>query len=275
MKIKFVLLCSSLVFISTLKAQLLNTNINKDSILNTYTSLNDTTISDSIMIDTVSKLKLSPYAFNTVSGVTNFKNLFVYDFGINVTKSISKNKKINISLLYRTSAPILDQYWGSRAMVMNSDISSGILYIRYDYFPFLNIKKHTFFRSLKFTTGLQYLNNPIYSFKASLRDAVKWGQLTFTPDEVGWVNLVLKTNNFQPTIGFGYDNFFASKTFSIGIDAGGVYNGYPKVDMTAHNMLSQTVASAPRLEYNLRSYSIIPYAQLNFQYHFKSKKNGK
>jgi hypothetical protein len=210
-----------------------------------------------------------------VAGVTNFKNLFVYDFGMNLTKAISLNKKINISILCRTSAPILDQYWGSRAMVMNSDISSAIIYFRYDYFPFLNIKKHRFIKNIKFTTGLQYLNNPNYSFSASLRDAVKWGQLTFTQEEVGWVKLLLKTNKLQPTIGIGYDNFFSNNQYSIGIDAGAVYNGYPKVEMTAHNMLSQTVLSAHRLEYNLRSYSIIPYAQFNLQYHFKSRKNGK
>jgi hypothetical protein len=211
----------------------------------------------------------SKFAINSVAGVTNFKNLLVYDFGINVSKAISGKSKINFSLLYRTSAPILNQNWGKYPMVMNSDISSGILNFRYDYFPFLEIEKYKILRKVKLTGGVQYVENPNYSFKASLRDAVKWGQLTFSQEEVGWVDLNLKTNKLQPTLGIGYDGFFIDKKLTFGFDAGGVYSGYPIVKMLAHNMLEQTVNNAPRLEYNLRSYSVIPYLQFNIQFHFK------
>lgn len=211
----------------------------------------------------------SIFAINSVAGVTNFKNLLVYDFGINLSKAISDKSKINLSLLYRTSAPVLYQNWGRYPMVMNSDISSGIINFRYDFFPFLDIEKYKIFRKVKLTAGLQYVENPNYSFKASLRDAVKWGQLTFSQEEVGWVDLTLKTNKLQPTLGIGYDGFFITKKLTFGFDAGGVYSGYPIVKMLAHNMLEQTVDNAPRLEYNLRSYNVIPYLQFNIQYHFK------
>jgi hypothetical protein len=209
----------------------------------------------------------SDYAINSIAGVTNFKNLFVYDFGVNLTKAISEESKINFSLMYRTSAPILDQNWGRYAMVMKSSVGSAIVNFRYDIFPFIDVNKLKFLRNVKLTAGLQYVENPVYSFRASLRDAVKWGQLTFTQDEVGYVDLVLKTNQIQPTFGIGYDEFYLNKRISIGFDAGGVYNGYPNVEMRAHNMLEQTVNNAPRLQYNLRSYNVIPYLQLNLQYH--------
>ena len=211
----------------------------------------------------------SDYAINSIAGVTNFKNLFVYDFGVNITKAVSDESKINLSVMYRTSAPILDQNWGRYAMVMNSNISSGIINFRYDCFPLIDIDKFKIIRNIKITAGLQYVSNPTYTFRASLRDAVKWGQLTFTQDEVGYVDLILKTNQLQPTLGIGYDEFFLNNKLSFGFDFGGVYNGYPNVTMDAHNMLEQTVNSVPRLQYNLRSYNVIPYLQLNLQYHFK------
>ena len=83
------------------------------------------------------------------------------------------------------------------------------------------------------------------------------------------MDLILKTNQLQPTLGIGYDEFFLNNKLSFGFDFGGVYNGYPNVTMDAHNMLEQTVNSVPRLQYNLRSYNVIPYLQLNLQYHFK------
>jgi len=259
MNIKFIFLCLSLVFISALNAQVK---------VRVYDSA-----SGKYYPDTTHHYKIKPqrsnYAINSIAGVTNFKNLFVYDFGVNLTKSISDESKINVSLMYRTSAPILNQLWGNYPMVMHSTIGSGVINFRYDYFPFLDIKKHKLFRNIKLTAGLQYVENPVYSFRASLRDAVKWGQLTFTQDEVGYVDLVLKTNQLQPTLGIGYDEFFLNNKLSFGFDAGGVYNGYPTVTMDAHNMLEQTVKSAPRLQYNLRSYNVIPYLQLNLQYHFK------
>lgn len=261
MNIKFIFLCLSLVFISALNAQV-------QVIVRVYDSA-----SAKFYSDTTHHYKIKPqrsnYAINSIAGVTNFKNLFVYDFGVNLTKAISDESKINVSLMYRTSAPILDQRWGSYPMVMHSTIGSGVINFRYDYFPFLDIKKHKLFRNIKLTAGLQYVENPVYSFRASLRDAVKWGQLTFTQDEVGYVDLVLKTNQLQPTLGIGYDEFFLNNKLSFGFDAGGVYNGYPLVDMKAHNMLQQTVNNAPRLQYNLRSYNVIPYLQLNLHYHFK------
>jgi hypothetical protein len=211
----------------------------------------------------------SKFAINSVVGVTNFKNLLVFDFGINLSKAISAKSKVNLSLLYRTSAPILYQNWGKYPMVMNSDIGSGIMNIRYDYFPLLYSNKYKIFRKIKFTAGLQYVDNPNYSFKASLKDVVRWGELTFSQEEVGWVDLNLKTSKFQPTLGIGYDGFFIDKKLTFGFDAGGVYHGYPIVNMVAHNMLEQTVNNAARLQYNLRSYNVIPYLQFNIQYHFK------
>ena len=259
MNIKLVFLSLSLVFISALNAQV---------IVQVYDSA-----SAKYYPDTTRHYKIKPqrsnYAINSIAGVTNFKNLFVYDFGVNLTKVISDESKINFSVMYRTSAPILDQNWGNYPMVMHSTIGSGVINFRYDYFPLIDIEKFKILRNIKITAGLQYVENPVYSFRASLRDAVKWGQLTFTQDEVGYVDLVLKTNQLQPTLGIGYDEFFLNNKLSFGFDAGGVYNGYPIVTMDAHNMLEQTVKSAPRLQYNLRSYNVIPYVQLNLQYHLK------
>ncbi len=210
----------------------------------------------------------SPYSIGFLVGGKTLKNLFVYDYGITFTDSFAKGQRVGIEVDYRTSGPMLEQKWGNYLMNMESNISSGIGGVNYQWFPFVSCSrevKSKFLKSLKLKTGVWYVGNPVYEFSASLANPVKWGSITFTTEEVGSVATTITTQNFQPYVGLGYDRFYVGKRTNLVLEGGLLYQGKPQVTMTANNMLEQSSTLAPILQNNLGDYQFIPFLQLQLQ----------
>lgn len=210
----------------------------------------------------------SPYSIGFLVGGKTLKNLFVYDYGITFTDSFAKGQRVGIEVDYRTSGPMLEQYWGRYLMKMESDISSGMGGVNYQWFPFVACKrevKSSFLKSLKLKTGFWYVGNPVYEFNASLAKSVSWGSITFTTEEVGSVATTITTQNIQPYIGLGFDRFYVGKRTNLVLEGGLVYQGKPQVNMVATNMLEQSSEVAPILQNNLGDYQIIPFLQFQLQ----------
>ena len=210
----------------------------------------------------------SPYSIGFLVGGKTLKNLFVYDYGITFTDSFAKGQRVGIEVDYRTSGPMLEQKWGSYLMNMESNISSGMGGVNYQWFPFVSCSrevKSNFLKSLKLKTGVWYVGNPVYEFSASLANPVKWGSITFTTEEVGSVATTITTHNFQPYVGLGYDRFYVGKRTNLVLEGGLLYQGKPQVTMTANNMLEQSSTLAPILQNNLGDYQFIPFLQLQLQ----------
>lgn len=210
----------------------------------------------------------SPYSIGFLVGGKTLKNLFVYDYGITFTDSFAKGQRVGIEVDYRTSGPMLEQKWGSYLMNMESNISSGMGGVNYQWFPFVSCSrevKSNFLKSLKLKTGVWYIGNPVYEFSASLANPVKWGSITFTTEEVGSVATTITTQNFQPYLGLGYDRFYVGKRTNLVLEGGLLYQGKPQVTMTANNMLEQSSTLAPILQNNLGDYQFIPFLQLQLQ----------
>lgn len=219
-------------------------------------------------LQTVIHAQTSPWSIGLLAGGKTIKNLFVYDYGITLTKSIAKGQRIGVEVDYRTSGPMLEQKWGSYLMNMESNISSGMGGVNYQWFPFVSCSrevKSNFLKSLKLKTGVWYIGNPVYEFSASLANPVKWGSITFTTEEVGSVATTITTQNFQPYLGLGYDRFYVGKRTNLVLEGGLLYQGKPQVTMTANNMLEQSSTLAPILQNNLGDYQFIPFLQLQLQ----------
>ena len=212
------------------------------------------------------KTKKSPF-------VRDYERLSVYDFGVQVTKSIALGHRIRIEGTYRTSSDFV-QPWGQTFMNMKTDINTPIGGISYEWFPFVRAGakavsiwkfKPNFFHSLKIKAGAWYVNDPVYRFDASLVNAVKWGSIVFTTEEIGSVKTTIATEKIQPYVGLGYDRFYVGKRTNISLEGGLLYQGKPQVGMTATNMLELTYTQAPKLQDNLGDYQIIPFAQILLQ----------
>jgi hypothetical protein len=214
------------------------------------------------------------WSIGLIAGGKTIKSLFVYDYGIQITKSIGLGHRIRIEGNYRTSGPMFEQAWGSYTMNMKTEIGSPMGGISYEWFPFVHAGakavsfwkfKPNFFRSLKIKAGAWYVNDPVYRFDASLVNPVKWGSIVFTTEEIGSVKTTIATEKIQPYVGLGYDRFYVGKRTNISLEGGLLYQGKPQVGMTATNMLELTYTQAPKLQDNLGDYQIIPFAQILLQ----------
>lgn len=214
--------------------------------------------------------KGSRWSIGPVTGFKMIKSLVIYDFGIQLSHSVSTGKRVRVEVSYRSAGSNLAQNWGRIPMNMKTDIGSVLLGAGYDWFPFVASGKHTnFIKSIKVIGGAWYVNKPEYNFEASLVDPLVWGAITFSPDEIGAVATTIKTNKVQPFLGLGYDSFYIAKNINFIINGGILYQGKPQVTMVATNMLKPTEESAARLEHNLASYQFSPFVQLLFQFNLK------
>jgi hypothetical protein len=137
----------------------------------------------------------------------------------------------------------------------------------YEYFPFLDSGRSPLLEALKLKGGLQYVFNPTYRFTSVLAEDVKWGNTTFTREEVGTMYTTITTNKLQPFVAAGYDQFFQDKKFSFGAELGTVYQGQPKVKMVGTNMLEPSASQASIVQNNVKGYQFFPYLQLQFHWH--------
>jgi hypothetical protein len=218
--------------------------------------------------------KSSTLSVGIIAGGKTIKSLFVYDYGLFMTKSLALGHRIRLEGNYRTSGPMFVQAWGRYKMNMQTEISSPMGGISYEWFPFVTAAgssptiwkfKPNFFKSLKLKAGAWYIKDPIYHFEASLIDPVKWGSITFTPQEIGSVKTTIQTEKIQPYIGIGYDRFYVGRNANFSLEGGVLYQGKPQVGMIATNMLELTATQAPILQQNLGDYQLIPFVQIVFQ----------
>ena len=208
-----------------------------------------------------------------ILGAKTINSLFIYDYGIQVTRSISFGHRISLEANYRTSLPIFEQSFGSYLLNFKADIGSPIFGISYEWFPFkqaggsnnLDRKfKYNFLRSLKIKAGTWFMKEPIYRFEINSSNELNGNTFNFTSGEIGWVKMGIETKKVQPFIGLGYDRFYVGKRINIAIDGGLFYQGKPMVSTSASNsnLLSLASTQSTKLQNYLVNFQIIPYLQV-------------
>lgn len=228
-----------------------------------------TNVSNSKEVDTKENLKYSKWSVGPVIDVKIIKSLIVYDVGLRASRSLNDGQRLRVEASYRTSASNLEMNWGTIPMNMKAKIGSLIVGAGYDWFPFVTSgARSPFLKLLKVIGGVWYVDKPDYYFDAGLQDALTWGDLTFSPEELGSVATNIKTNKVQPYLGLGYDEFYRGERLSFSINGGFLYHGKPQVTMVGTNMLKPTEENAARFEQNLSSYKFTPLLQLLLQYNF-------
>jgi hypothetical protein len=208
-----------------------------------------------------------------ILGAKTINSLFIYDYGLQVTKSISFGHRISLEANYRTSLPIFEQSFGSYLLNFKADIGSPIFGISYEWFPFKqagggnNIDRkgnYNFLRSLKVKAGTWFMKEPIYRFEINSANELNGSTFNFNSGEIGWVKMFIETKKVQPFIGLGYDRFYVGKRINIAIDGGLLYQGTPMVSTSASNsnLLSVATTQSTKLQNYLVNFQIIPYLQV-------------
>lgn len=204
----------------------------------------------------------------------------LYDIGIEGSTEIKERQRVNFGIAYRFFAQSIGQKWGTVAISTTSNIQTCKLSASYDYFPFRanfdSSKNRSFFKkltteiknSLKIRVGAQYIIAPTYQFTSVAKDSVSWGTLKFSQEQIGKVVTTVSSNKFQPLIALGIDRIYCGSKISVGGNFGVLYQGQPKVAMTATNMLAETASQAHIVESNIKPYQFLPFGELVVKYAF-------
>lgn len=222
-----------------------------------------------VSLEVEEKEKDSTWSVSPVFGMKKYKNLEIYEVGVQVAKTITENSRVRLDLMYRQNGSEFEQSWGQYNLDNDSDISSVMVGASYEYFPFREVASPFLqgLKAVKFRAGVFYVANPTYGFTSTVNEneVLAWGDLAFTTDQIGALNTEITTNKVQPFLSLGYDNFFQSKYFNLVVETGVNYHGSPQVTMTGTNLIAPTVDQAAVLEENLKQNAYMPFLQIAFQ----------
>ena len=133
-----------------------------------------------------------------------------------------------------------------------------------DVQPFYNAKN--FFRKVVLSTGAAYFPKAKASALVQFDQNYQYGDMTFSPEEVGQLNTVSSWAGFAAYGGVGINNLVSANRFNLGLNLGTYYTEAPEVRITGTNMLEGNSANSKQLQKNMSEYRWLPVLQFNFNY---------
>ncbi len=109
--------------------------------------------------------------------------------------------------------------------------------------------------------GLALRFNPSYSALSTLLDKTMIGAFELNKDQVGYVNVDIKTNKIQPMLGFGY-TIIDKKRFFVTTEAGAYFHGRPKVEMQATGTLHLNTINQDAIQRKITNYRYYPLLKI-------------
>jgi len=135
-----------------------------------------------------------------------------------------------------------------------------------DFFP-------TEGRSFRLTAGIVMNGNELNA-KATPAGTYDIGGSTYLGSEVGSLNATVDFQDVAPYVGMGY-NLVSTENFALGIEGGVLFQGSPKVTMTADGtsandpaFQAELEAERKKAEDELSDFEYLPVAKITLSYRF-------
>lgn len=96
----------------------------------------------------------------------------------------------------------------------------------------------------------------------------KIGGTLYTPQLLGNVSAKVKLNRVAPYLGIGFGMPTSGNHFTFSMDVGVIYQGAPKVDLTAKGLLEPSAEQGPLIEDNIKWFKFYPVISLGISYKF-------
>ncbi|MEH0157472.1 hypothetical protein V6R21_25425 [Limibacter armeniacum] len=203
--------------------------------------------------------------------------------GIEVEKSLRNNFAISANVNYLNISLQKDKdvlKYNILAQVEAETLSAGV----FGHYYFHKSSRHAPL-SLKATAGINYnlINN--YAVKGINDNNVNIGEMTLTPEEMGYIAVQVNTSQVMPYLGIGSSVELVNiralrrkhwfilnpflKNLGLNLDVGAFYHGKASItDMEATNYLSPNVSQEAVLNDNLSQYRLYPNLALRIHYTF-------
>jgi len=117
---------------------------------------------------------------------------------------------------------------------------------------------HPFRNAFRLSAGLGIFSGNQIKVTANFLDSTKFGEITFTPDDIGSLGLNWVLNTANPYLGLGFGRAAPAKRIGLGIDMGAYYIGPPKPEILATGMVKRTSEQSSTLQENLKSFQWLP-----------------
>ncbi len=187
------------------------------------------------------------------------------------TQSIGGDVKVGISkmLAIRAGAAFLPQQTGKNLIEITdfkSDntmlLESTNVHLFIDFKPF----KSSEFRLVG---GLAYFATATASFEVQPTDNFKFGDIVYTPEDIGKLKAALSWQGVAPYVGISLFRGFPKKVFNITLDLGTYYLKAPDAHFTGTGSLANNSQNDKPLTENVSCYRWLPLLQLNFNFKLK------
>ena len=123
---------------------------------------------------------------------------------------------------------------------------------------------HPFKNAFRISAGLGLFAKNNIKINAAFLDSTQFGEITFTPDDIGSIGLNWVLNTANPYLGIGFGRPTPKHRIGLGLDLGAFYIGPPKPDILATGMVNRTSEQTPKLQENLKEYQWLPVMSLRF-----------
>lgn len=157
----------------------------------------------------------------------------------------------NFSYLYETGSN--DEF------DVDGKLKFGMFTALVDFYPYKS--------GFRLTGGLVYNNNAV-EIGLLPKQSYTVGGDTYSPDDLGTLEAEFTFNKIAPYLALGFGNPFSGSSFGMNMDIGWIFQGSPKVTMTAEGLLEASAEQAPQLEQNMSWWNGYPVFTLSFYYRF-------
>lgn len=131
-----------------------------------------------------------------------------------------------------------------------------------DYTPF---EQHSWIRLVG---GFAYFVKAKGKVRITPSDDYRYGDLTLTEDQIGYVDLNVDWQGVAPYLGIGLLPSFPKNKFNINLDLGTYYLPKPDADIVGTGILSGNSSQTDQFRSNIKNYRWLPILQVNFNYKF-------
>ena len=131
-----------------------------------------------------------------------------------------------------------------------------------DYTPFEQV---SWFRLVG---GVAYFFKANGNVRISPSDDYKYGDLTLTPEQIGYVDLNVDWDGLAPYLGIGLLRTFPKQKFNVNLDLGTYYLNKPNASIVGTGLLTGNDSQTEQFQSNIKDYRWLPILQVNFNYKF-------
>jgi len=100
-------------------------------------------------------------------------------------------------------------------------------------------------------------------------ETYKYGEISFTPEEIGQVDAQVKWNQVAPYVGLGFTDLKLAGPIRWTAGLGMYYFNSPEVSFTGTKMVADNAENEATIERNMKDYRYLPSLQIGISYPFK------